>query len=136
AGKHHLSRHTVVKEVLGFLISSDWVLGEAAALSINVTEAQVRHRFERIRHQQFPHRGEFAHFLHSSGQTVADLLYRVRLNMLSTAIQHKVVSTGPTEKERPHALAEFISTFKAKWQPQTYCAPGFAVVDCGHVGTL
>jgi hypothetical protein len=136
AGKHHLSRRSVVKQVLGFLISSDWVIGEAAALGVDLTETQVRHHFEKIRRQQFPHRGEFARFLHSTGQTVADLLFRVRLNMLSAAIQHKVVSAGHTEKERARALARFIATFKAKWRAQTYCATGFAVADCGHVGTL
>jgi hypothetical protein len=136
AGRRHRSRHTIVDAVMGFLISSDWMLGEAAALGVTVTEAQVRHRFDRIRDQQFPHRGEFARFLHSSGQTVADILFRVRLNMLSAAIQRKVLSTARTEQERAHALSEFVKSFKARWRPQTYCATGFAVANCGHVQTL
>jgi hypothetical protein len=39
-GPHHL--HTLVDEVMGFLISSDWVIGEAQDLNVRVSEAQVR----------------------------------------------------------------------------------------------
>jgi hypothetical protein len=83
-GKHLPSAAEVKNEVMGFLVSSDWVLGEAADLNIDVSEAKVRHTFNRIRDEQFPKRREFKVFLRKSGQTVADLLFRVRLNLLST----------------------------------------------------
>jgi hypothetical protein len=128
--------HALVVAVMGFLISSDWTLGEATALGVTLTAGQVRHSFEKLRRQQFPHRHEFARFLRSSGETVADLLFRVRVNMLSQAIQRKALSAGHSEAEKARLLAEFISGFKARWQPQTYCATRFAVPSCGHVGTL
>jgi foldase protein PrsA len=87
---------TLQQEVLGFLISSEWVLGEGAALGVNVTDKEVKKRFEQIRSQQFPKVAEFQRFLANSGQSVSDLLLRVKLNLLSSKIQQKIVRAKPT----------------------------------------
>jgi len=84
------------QEVLGFLISSSWVLGEANALGIKLTDAEVRKQFEKIKTQQFPKAAEFEKFLATSGQTVSDLLLRVKLNLLSQKIQQKIVKSKST----------------------------------------
>jgi foldase protein PrsA len=73
------------------LISSAWVLGEGSSLGVNVSDKEVKKRFSQIKEQQFPKGGEFEKFLASSGQTVSDLLLRVKLNLLSSKIQQKVV---------------------------------------------
>jgi len=80
------------QEVLGFLISSEWVIGEASHLGVNVSDAEVKKEFEKIKNQQFPKAAEFEKFLATSGQTVSDLLLRVKLNMLSSKIQKKIAS--------------------------------------------
>jgi len=77
-------------EVLGFLISSEWVLGEAADLGVKVTDKEVEKQFATVKNEQFPKPAEFEKFLKSSGQTVSDLLLRVKLNLLSTKIQQKI----------------------------------------------
>jgi foldase protein PrsA len=79
------------QEVLGFLISSEWVLGEANSLGVKISDAEVKKNFEKIKDQQFPKAAEFEKFLKSSGQSVSDLLLRVKLNLLSSKIQQKVV---------------------------------------------
>jgi foldase protein PrsA len=79
------------QEVLGFLISSEWVLGEAKSLGVKISDAEVKKNFEKIKSQQFPKAAEFEKFLKTSGQTVSDLLLRVKLNLLSAKIQQKVV---------------------------------------------
>jgi len=79
------------QEVLGFLISSSWVLGEANALGIKLSDAEVKKQFEKIKTEQFPKAAEFEKFLASSGQTVSDLLLRVKLNLLSQKIQQKII---------------------------------------------
>ena len=79
------------QEVLGFLISSQWVIGEASSLGVTVPDKEVKKRFEQIKNQQFPKAAEFEKFLASSGQTVSDLLLRVKLNLLSSKIQQKIV---------------------------------------------
>jgi foldase protein PrsA len=78
------------QQVLGFLISSAWVLGEAESQGVHVSDAEVKKQFEQIKNQQFPKAEEFKKFLASSGQSVTDLLLRVKLNLLSSKIQQKV----------------------------------------------
>jgi hypothetical protein len=127
-GVSHAERAHPVKllqEVMGFLISSDWVLGEAQELHITVTDTQVRHTFDSIRHQQFRHEHEFRKFLKSSGQTVEDLLLRVRLNMLSSRIQRYVAKHG-------HSLSHFVVQFRRRWSGRTYCQKAYFVADCGR----
>lgn len=84
------------QEVLGFLISSSWVLGEAESLGVKLTDNEVHKQFAKIKQQEFPKAAEFEKFLSGSGQTISDLLLRVKLNMLSQKIQQKVVKKKPT----------------------------------------
>ena len=81
-------------EVLGFLISSNWVLGEAASLGVKVSDEEVKKQFKTLKAQEFPTAAAFEKFLATSGQTVSDVLLRVKLNLLSTKIQQKVVKAG------------------------------------------
>jgi hypothetical protein len=134
ASSHHApSAGEVAKEVMGFLISSDWVLGEAADLHIHVSEGEVRHTFDHIRARQFPKLKGFKAFLRQSGETVADLLFRVRLNLTSTRIQRHVTAGHRGAHNQQAALERFVHAFRLKWEAQTYCDPGYAVQDCGHV---
>ena len=93
------------QEVLGFLISSEWVLGEASSLGVKASDKEVKKRFMQIREQQFPKAAEFEKFLANSGQTVSDLLLRVKLNLLSSKIQQKIV------KEKSKVTDEQISKY-------------------------
>jgi foldase protein PrsA len=81
-------------EVLGFLISSQWVLSEAGSLGVKLSDTEVHKEFTKIKNSQFPKAAEFEKFLQSSGQSVSDLLLRVKLNMLSSKIQKQVVKKG------------------------------------------
>jgi parvulin-like peptidyl-prolyl isomerase len=78
-------------EVLNFLISAQWVFSEASSLGVNISDSQVHKEFTKIKSAQFPKAAEFERFLHSSGQSVSDLLLRVKLNLLSSKIQKQVV---------------------------------------------
>ena len=64
-----------------------WVLGEASSLGVKHQRLEVHKEFEKIKTEQFPKAAEFEKFLASSGQTVSDLLLRVKLNLLSQKIQ-------------------------------------------------
>jgi len=85
-----------VKEVMGFLLTSQWVLGEANELGIHISDSEVHKQFEKIIASQFTKAGELEKFIASSGQTVSDLLLRVKLNVLSAKIQAKIVKEGTT----------------------------------------
>jgi foldase protein PrsA len=96
-------QYTALKqEVLGFLISADWVLGEADEQGVKVSDKEVQKQFNTIKKQQFPKEADFQKFLANTGQTVSDLELRVKLNLLSTKIQQKISKNAgkkPTQKE-------------------------------------
>jgi foldase protein PrsA len=80
------------QQVLGFLISSEWVIGEASSLGVKLTDAEVRKQFLKIKDQQFPKPAEFKKFLSTSGQTVSDLLLRIKaVSLLPQKIEAKIV---------------------------------------------
>lgn len=78
------------QQVLGYLITSQWVLGEAGNLGIKVTDAEVKKEFNKLKTQDFPTEEAFKKFLASGGDTVSDLLLRVKAQMLSSKIEKKV----------------------------------------------
>jgi len=82
----------VKTEVMKFLTSAEWVIGEAKKLGVSVTDEQVHNEFLKIKNSQFPTTASFEKFLKSSGQTVSDLLLRVKINMLSQKIEKKVIA--------------------------------------------
>ena len=96
-------RYTSLKqEVVGYLISANWVIGEAEHLGVNLSDAEVHKQFNQIRSQQFPTEEAFKKFLQSSGYSVSDLLLRVKLPLLETKIEQKVskgAGKKPSEKE-------------------------------------
>lgn len=96
-------QYTALKQqVLGFLISSNWVLGEASDQGVKVSDEEVKKQFNQIKRQQFPKEADFQKFLANSGQTISDLLLRVKLDMLSQKIQQKVTKNAgkkPSQKE-------------------------------------
>ncbi len=96
-------QYTALKQqVLSFLISANWLLGEAASQGVKVSDAEVKKQFGQIKSQQFPTEAAFQKFLKSTGYTVSDLLLRVKLDSLSTKIQQKVTKDAgkkPSQKE-------------------------------------
>ncbi len=100
-------------EVLGFLISSQWVLGEASSLGVSLSDAEVKKEFTKIKTTQFPKASEFEKFLASSGQSVSDLLLRVKLNLLSQKIQKKIVKEKSTVTEAQ--ISKYYNENKSKY---------------------
>jgi hypothetical protein len=133
---HRPSAHELISEVMGFLISAEWVRGEAHDLHVRVSPAKVRRTFNHIRKQQFPRELDFRAFLKQTSQTVADLLMRVELNLLSKRIQRHVLSSHHGAHSQQRALTRFVKHFRTKWEGRTYCSPQYAMQDCGHVQAI
>ena len=77
-------------QVLEFLISAQWVQGEAKDEGLKVTEKEVQQRFGQLKKQSFQKDKDFQNFLASSGMTLDDLLFRVRNNLLSDKLRSKI----------------------------------------------
>jgi foldase protein PrsA len=69
-------------QVMDFLIKAYWYQAEAHKLGITVTNAQIQTAFQTAKKQEFPTAAQFASFLSSTGQTLNDILYRVRVNQI------------------------------------------------------
>lgn len=112
-------QYTALKQqVLGFLISANWVLGEAEAQGVKVSDKEVQKQFNQIKSQQFPKEADFKKFLASSGQTVSDLLLRVKLDMLSQKIQQKV-SKNAGKKPSQQEIKAYYEQHKSQYgQPE------------------
>lgn len=117
-------------KVMGFLLTSEWVLGEAAAQGVAVSEAAAHKRLEAIQKKQFKHPGELQRYLAKNHETMADLLLRVKLELLEAAISRKVSKGKRTAAERQTVLASFQAKFEAKWKAKTSCAAGYVMEDC------
>jgi len=77
-------------QVMQFLISSEWIQKEAESQDVEATNAEVRKAFEEQKKQSFPDDKDYKAFLKSSGQTEQDLLFRVKLDVLTNEIRKKV----------------------------------------------
>jgi foldase protein PrsA len=80
-------------QVMDFLIRSYWYKADAAKQNIKVTDAQVQKAFQSAKAQQFPTDARFQAFLASSGMTLNDILYRVRVNQVYTKLLAKSGAT-------------------------------------------
>jgi phosphatidylethanolamine-binding protein (PEBP) family uncharacterized protein len=118
-------------QALGFLITSDWVLAEAAARGISVSEAEVKRRLAQLERQNFPKAGSLQRFLARSHETGADLLARVKVEMLQsrTAAQ---VTAGKGASQRKALLASFQQAFQRHWKSYTTCRAGYVMEDCSE----
>ncbi len=116
-------------QALAFLITSDWVLGEAAARKISVSEAEVKQRFAQIKRQSFAKPGTFAKFIAKSGETEADLLARVKVELLESRIAAQVAA-GKSGAQRKALIASFEKAFHGHWKRYTTCSTGYLMEDC------
>jgi foldase protein PrsA len=104
-------------EVMHQLVMGLWIEGEAEDRGISVDDAAVRQDFERQKKLSFPRDADFQAFLKSSGQTEADILERVRLDVLSSRIRDEV--TGGEPKVTAQQVAEHFKENKANFkQPE------------------
>jgi foldase protein PrsA len=82
------------RQALSFLISSQWLIGEAAAEGIGVTKAQVAQRLAE-KERPFPGgRHEFEGFLGAVARTVADQELEIQVELASEAIRRKLAAEG------------------------------------------
>src|SRR3954471_18587293 len=96
-----------------FLISSQWLLQETAKRKITATDKEVRTTFDQQKKQSFPKEADYQKFLTSSGQTEADLLFRVKLSVLTNKIQQAIVKDKGTVSDA--AVADYYNKNKQRF---------------------
>jgi Raf kinase inhibitor-like YbhB/YbcL family protein len=118
-------------QTLGFLITSAWVLAEAASQGVSVSSAEVNSRLTQLEHQSFPQAGSLQKFLARSHETEADLLKRVRVELLESRIAAKITA-GKSATQRKTILASYQLTFQRRWKSRTTCETGYLMEDCSE----
>jgi foldase protein PrsA len=102
-------------QVMDFLIKAYWYQGTAHKLGIKLTDAQVAAALAKAKKGQFSTPAQFTAFLKSSGQTAADIGYRVRVNQIFM----KLTARHPTTVT-PAAIAAYYAAHKTQFgTPQT-----------------
>jgi foldase protein PrsA len=81
---------TLKREVMQFLIQSEWVTQEADKRDITVSDKAVRKSFEDQKKQAFPTDKAYKSFLKTSGMSEADILFRVKLSQLQEKLTQNV----------------------------------------------
>lgn len=88
-------RQTPRQQALGFLISSAWLIGEAAERGLKPSKREIERRFAE-KHASFPGgEAEFHEFLKATGQTVADIRFDVEAELASLKVRQAVASAEP-----------------------------------------
>jgi len=104
-------------QVLQLLISFQWLEGEAEAMDIEVTDAEVKKSFDQQKKQSFPKDADYQKFLKDSGQTEADILLQVKADLLATKIRDEVVKGK--DKVSDAQIGDFYNKNKARFaQPE------------------
>jgi foldase protein PrsA len=83
-------------QVMDFLIKAYWYQADAHKLGINVTNAQVQKALTTAKKAQFSTSAQFQTFLKSSGQTLQDIVFRVRINQIFMKLTAKHPTTVTT----------------------------------------
>ena len=92
-------------QVMDFLIKAYWYQADAHRLHVTVTNAQIQNALAVAKKAQFPTATQFQAFLTSSGLTLDDVLFRVRVSQ----IFNKLLAKHPTTVSNAQILAYYQS---------------------------
>jgi foldase protein PrsA len=102
-------------QVMDFLIKAYWYQLQAHKLHIKITQAQVNKAFEQAKKQQFNTAAAFNSFLKQTGQTLGDIMYRVRVNQI-----YKDLLNRQTKKVTPAAIQAYYKAHPSQFgTPET-----------------
>jgi foldase protein PrsA len=94
-------------QAVPFLITAEWIRGESAEQGVAVTDAEIASMLKSIEARRFATAAELRRFLASSGETQADLLFRVGIDALSNKLRAKVA--GGAAPVTPADVAAYYS---------------------------
>jgi len=125
-------------KALYFLISYAWVDGEASELGVKVTSQSLQRELARLQ-TGISSPVQLRRFLVGARGTAADLMLRLKLNLLTTEIrrklEHEKGGQQLTVAQRQQVLNRFSAQFARRWMAKTNCHPGYVVPICAkHTG--
>jgi hypothetical protein len=109
-----------------------WIKGQAAEMGIGVTSQKVSRRVARLKKQAFKSEAEYHRFLKEAHFTRRDVRERVEVQLLSTAIQLRVVRGVSGEAAVQKAFSDFVDAYSKRWRARTVCAPEYIIGRCSN----
>src|SRR5215212_1174130 len=79
------------QQVMQFLVSAEWIQQEADKQDVKVSDKEVQKQFQDQKKQSFQKDEDYKKFLKTSGMTEADLLFRVKLDVISNDVRTKII---------------------------------------------
>jgi foldase protein PrsA len=79
------------QQVMQFLVSAEWIQQEADKQGVKVSDKEVQKQFQDQKKQSFQKEDDYQKFLKNSGMTEADLLFRVKLDVISNDVRNKII---------------------------------------------
>jgi hypothetical protein len=117
-------------QLMDFLIRADWYSAEARDRQITVTHKEVMRAFGQDKRKAYPKPGAFKRFLTQSGQTISDVLFRVRVNLI---YERLIAQFEARLNLSPNAAQTAVDrTTRNHWRPLTYCHQTYTMFDCAH----
>jgi hypothetical protein len=121
---------SIQARILNFLITGYWLRNEAAEEHVSVTATEVRKKFEDERRVHFPTAAAFRRLQEASRQTIPDLEFAVKTQMLSAKLLERFTKRHSHIGSAQAGILAFNAKIRGKWIPRTSCRAGYVVPDC------
>jgi hypothetical protein len=106
-------------QTMDFLIKNVWLERAAAHAHLEPSAAEVQETFTAQKEKEFKSTATFNTFLAATKQTTTDIMLRIRINQILTALAKRAGGVKALE-------TELLFTYR----PKTHCAAGYAISDC------
>jgi hypothetical protein len=116
-------------QALEYLIKAAVVLGRNAEAGMTVTTAEVDAEFRRLRTELFPTDAELRTYLAERRWSLADELFLVKKNLLTTKLRAKIEEMFASHGGFA-AVVNYSHAAAAKWTAKTDCRAGYVTVGC------
>jgi hypothetical protein len=106
-----------------------WIQGQAAEMGIRVSAGEISREVAKLKRQNFHSNAEYRRFLRRSHYSPHDVYERVKVQIIATRIQERVLSKVEYPGQQEHVLDEWVTTFHKRWRARTVCAAGHVVAS-------
>jgi foldase protein PrsA len=122
---------------LNTLIGWEWIIGKGLEVGMRVTDAEVAQHLEAVRHGDLAY-VSFDKYLKYSGQTMADMLFRAKVQLFEVKAQEELMALarklpkGLSPRQQQVALTRLAASFptEKQWVARTDCRPGYVTSSC------
>ena len=121
------------RKALSYLITTDWIRGEAARRHLSVSHSEVAaHLHSELKGKYRPGSSQFKSMISYTGESMGDLAQRTEGELLKDKIAQTLLAHKARTTEASLLLISFQESFQARWKPRTSCRPGYVIEDCSQ----